>query len=133
MVVIRLSRAGTKKRPFYKIVAADSRSPRDGKFIEKLGFYNPIARGQEVALRLDSECYENWLAKGAQTTARVASLYKLHQKNGGQDLPARFEKTSKAPVGDEVVQVLVKPVKQLSEDEDDHSQETPPTTAEVDE
>lgn len=76
MVTIRLSRGGAKKRPFYHVVVADSRSRRDGKYIERIGFFNPIARGQEVRLRLDSERVQYWLGTGAQPSDRVASLIK---------------------------------------------------------
>jgi small subunit ribosomal protein S16 len=74
MVTIRLSRGGAKKRPFYHVVVADSRSRRDGKYIERLGFFNPIARGQETRLRLDTERVQYWLATGAQPSDRVVSL-----------------------------------------------------------
>ena len=74
MVKIRLARAGAKKRPFYHLVAADSRSPRDGRFIERLGFFNPIAVGGEVRLRVDTERVEHWVARGAQMTERAAKL-----------------------------------------------------------
>ena len=74
MVKIRLARAGAKKRPFYHLVAADSRSPRDGRFIERLGFFNPIAVGGEVRLRVDAERVEHWVACGAQLTDRAAKL-----------------------------------------------------------
>lgn len=80
MVVIRLARGGSKKRPFYSINVADARSPRDGRFIERIGFFNPIARGQEEAVRIDMERVEYWLAKGAQPTDRVASLLKQAKK-----------------------------------------------------
>jgi len=76
MVVIRLARGGSKKRPFYHVNVADARSPRDGRFIERVGFYNPVARGQEEPLRLDIERIEYWLGKGAQPTERVAKLLK---------------------------------------------------------
>jgi small subunit ribosomal protein S16 len=76
MVTIRLSRGGAKKRPFYHVVVADSRSRRDGKYIERIGFFNPIARGQETRLRLDSERVQYWLGTGAQPSERVASLIK---------------------------------------------------------
>ena len=74
MVKIRLARAGAKKRPFYHLVAADSRSPRDGRFIERLGFFNPIAAGEEVRLRVNIERVDHWLARGAQLTERAAKL-----------------------------------------------------------
>ena len=71
MVVIRLARGGSKKRPFYSIVVADSRYSRDGRFIEQLGFYNPIARGGEIPLKLNLESLDAWVAKGAQLSDRV--------------------------------------------------------------
>ncbi len=76
MVTIRLSRGGAKKRPFYHVVVADSRCRRDGKYIERIGFFNPIARGQEMRLRLDSERVQYWLGTGAKPSDRVASLIK---------------------------------------------------------
>ncbi|WP_394262012.1 30S ribosomal protein S16 [Moraxella boevrei] len=80
MVVIRLARGGAKKRPFYQIVVTDSRSPRDGRYIENIGFFNPIAQGQEVPVRIDIETYEAWLNKGAQPTDRVKALFKAYKK-----------------------------------------------------
>jgi small subunit ribosomal protein S16 len=80
MVVIRLSRGGSKKRPFYHIVAADSRSPRDGKYLERLGFFNPIASGQEERLRLERDLVTQWVAKGAQISDRVQALIKEWDK-----------------------------------------------------
>jgi len=76
MVTIRLSRGGAKKRPFYNIVVADSRNARNGRFIERVGFFNPLARGQEEALRLDMDRVQHWLANGAATSERVAKLIK---------------------------------------------------------
>ncbi|GAA3922125.1 30S ribosomal protein S16 [Litoribacillus peritrichatus] len=76
MVVIRLARSGSKKRPFYHISVADSRNARDGRFIERVGFFNPVARGQEERLRIDSERVEYWVGKGAQLSDRVAKLVK---------------------------------------------------------
>jgi len=76
MVTIRMARGGAKKRPFYNIVVTDSRNKRDGRFIERLGFFNPIAAGQEERLRLDRERVDYWLAQGAQTSERVAKLLK---------------------------------------------------------
>ena len=76
MVVIRLSRGGSKKRPFYHITVADRRNSRNGRFIERVGFFNPIARGQEVRLKLDSEAIGRWVAKGAQVSPRVDVLMK---------------------------------------------------------
>jgi small subunit ribosomal protein S16 len=76
MVTIRLARGGSKKRPFYHITVADSRRSRDGRYIERLGFFNPIARGQEERLRLDSERLNHWVGEGAQLSERVAKLAK---------------------------------------------------------
>jgi small subunit ribosomal protein S16 len=76
MVVIRLSRGGSKKRPFYQVTVTDRRNSRDGRFIERLGFFNPIARGQEERLRLDLEKIAAWAAKGAQISPRVKALMK---------------------------------------------------------
>jgi small subunit ribosomal protein S16 len=76
MVVIRLARGGSKKRPFYHITVADQRNARDGRFIERLGFFNPVARGQEERLRLDLERVAYWQSKGAQPSQRVATLLK---------------------------------------------------------
>ncbi|MDY6943475.1 MAG: 30S ribosomal protein S16 [Pseudomonadota bacterium] len=76
MVTIRLSRGGAKKRPFYHIVVADSRCPRDGRYIERLGFFNPQASGEEESLRLDKDRIDYWLSQGAQASERVAKLLK---------------------------------------------------------
>lgn len=76
MVTIRLARAGAKKRPFYHIVVADSRSPRDGRFIERLGFYNPIAVGAEEKLRINNDRIEYWVSQGAQPSSAVSRLLK---------------------------------------------------------
>jgi small subunit ribosomal protein S16 len=80
MVVIRLARGGSKKRPFYHLNVADQRNPRDGRFIERLGFYNPVARGQEEELRVDLERVQYWISKGAKATDTVAKLLKDAQK-----------------------------------------------------
>jgi small subunit ribosomal protein S16 len=80
MVSIRLARGGSKKRPFYHVVVSDSRSPRDGRYIERLGFFNPQARGQEEELRIDMERIDYWVSKGAQASERVASLIKSSRK-----------------------------------------------------
>ena len=80
MVTIRLARGGAKKRPFYHVVVTDSRNRRDGKYIERVGFFNPIAQGGEVRLQLNQERVQYWLSHGAQTSDRVASLIKEHRK-----------------------------------------------------
>lgn len=80
MVTIRLARGGSKKRPFYNIVVTDSRNARDGRFIEKIGFFNPIARGQDQKLRLDLDRVKHWVSTGAQQSERVAQLVKQAQQ-----------------------------------------------------
>ena len=76
MVTIRLARGGYKKRPFYHITVADSRRARNSRFIERVGFFNPIARGQEERLRLDNARIDYWVSQGAQLSDRVAKLVK---------------------------------------------------------
>ncbi len=80
MVVIRLARTGSKKKPFYHVVVADSRSPRDGRFIERLGFFNPYARGEEQKLRLNRDRISHWAGVGAQLSQRVQTLVKEWDK-----------------------------------------------------
>ncbi len=76
MVTIRLSRGGAKKKPFFHITVSDSRRARDGRFIERIGFYNPLAKGQEERLRLDLERMAFWQSQGAQVSPRVTNLAK---------------------------------------------------------
>lgn len=76
MVTIRLSRGGAKNRPFYHVVVTDSRNARDGRYIERVGFFNPLARGKEERLRLDNERIDYWRSNGAQPSDRVAKLIK---------------------------------------------------------
>ena len=76
MVTIRLARGGAKNRPFYHIVVTDSRNSRDGRYIERLGFFNPFARGNEERLRLEDERITYWKSVGAQPSDRVARLLK---------------------------------------------------------
>lgn len=80
MVSIRLSRSGAKKRPFYHLVVTDSRNRRDGRYIERLGFFNPVATGNEERLRMDVERIDFWIGRGAQPSDRVASLLKGRRK-----------------------------------------------------
>ena len=80
MVTIRLSRGGAKKEPFYSVVVTDHRKKRDGSFIERVGFFNPVARGKSEKLRLDMARVNYWLGCGAQTSERVAQLLKMHGK-----------------------------------------------------
>ncbi len=76
MVTIRLARGGAKKKPFYHVVVTDSRNRRDGRYIERLGFFNPMAKGKSEKLRIDKERIEYWISKGAQTSERVGKLLK---------------------------------------------------------
>ena len=77
MVTIRLARHGAKKSPFYHVTVAEKSAKRDGRFIERIGFYNPIARGADVPLRIDLARFDHWLANGAQPTERVRQLAAL--------------------------------------------------------
>ena len=83
MVTIRLSRGGAKKRPFYHVVVTDSRNKRDGRYIERLGFFNPIATGKAERLSLNEARIEYWVGHGAQTTDRVTTLLKEFRKTAG--------------------------------------------------
>ena len=98
-VVIRMARAGTKKRPFYHIVAADSRSPRDGRFIERLGYYNPLLpKDKEERLKLDMDKVKAWMKKGAQPSDRVmrfldaAGVAKREKRNNPERAIPRKER-----------------------------------------
>lgn len=80
MVSIRLSRAGAKKRPFYHVVVTDSRNRRDGRYIERVGFFNPVGTEREVNLKVDLERVDYWLGQGARPSERVAALLKASRK-----------------------------------------------------
>lgn len=80
MVSIRLARTGAKKRPYYHMVAADSRSPRNGRYIERLGFYNPIAAEGEEGMRLNLERIDYWVSAGAQLSDRATKLVKSYRE-----------------------------------------------------
>ena len=102
-VVIRMSRAGTKKRPFYHIVIADSRFPRDGRFIERLGFFNPLLpKDHKDRLKLDLDKVKAWMAKGAQPSDRVmrfldaAGVAKRETRNNPEKAVPRKERKAKA-------------------------------------
>lgn len=81
MVIIRLARAGGHKRPFYHVVVTDSRNKRDGKYIERIGYFNPIARGQEVQLNINLDRFEYWVGCGAQLSERIKKLAKIAREN----------------------------------------------------
>lgn len=85
MVVIRLSRGGAKKRPFYHIVVADKRRPRDGNFIEQVGYFNPIAAGKDVRLNIDLARIQYWINTGAKPSDRVSYLMKMHQETAAAE------------------------------------------------
>ena len=102
-LVIRMARAGTKKRPFYHIVLADSRSPRDGRFIERLGYYNPLLpKDKEERLKLDLDKVQAWMKKGAQPSDRVmrfldkAGIAKRKPRNNPEKAVPRKERKAKA-------------------------------------
>ena len=102
-VVIRMARAGTKKRPFYHIVAADSRAPRDGRFIERLGYFNPLLpKDKEERLKLDMDKVKDWMKKGAQPSDRVmrfldkAGVAKREKRNNPEKAIPRKERKAKA-------------------------------------
>lgn len=95
MVKIRLARTGAKKRPFYHVVVTHSRNKRDGGFIERLGFYNPVAQGKDVALKLDLERVAHWQSQGAQTTETVLRLIRQQRQQQG--------KAAEAAAAEEVV------------------------------
>lgn len=80
MVTIRLARGGAKRRPFYQIVVTNSRNARDGRFIERIGFFNPIASGKAEELRLDLDRVEHWVGLGATVSDRVSALIKQAKK-----------------------------------------------------
>jgi small subunit ribosomal protein S16 len=95
-VVIRLTRGGAKKRPFYHIVAADSRKARDGRYIERLGYYNPIATGQEIPLFLEQDRITYWTQQGAKPSERVANLLKQFSLGKLKSVPAAEQGLGKA-------------------------------------
>lgn len=88
MVKIRLTRGGAKKRPFYHIIVTDSREKRDGRALERLGFFNPIAAGADVPLKLDTDRIDYWVGVGAQMSDKVRALYKQAKRLGGSGAAA---------------------------------------------
>ena len=102
-VVLRMARAGTKKRPVYHIVAADSRAPRDGRFIERLGYFNPLLpKDKEDRLKLDMDKVKSWIAKGAQPSDRIkrfldaAGVLKRETRNNPEKAVPRKERKARA-------------------------------------
>jgi small subunit ribosomal protein S16 len=96
MVVIRLSRGGSKKSPFYNVVVADSRNRRDGRFIERVGFYNPSAKANAESLRIDAARVTHWTGNGAQMSDTVARLVKTHAKGPEFAIAAKIKDAAKA-------------------------------------
>lgn len=96
MVIIRLARGGAKKNPFYSVVVADSRNRRDGRFIERVGFYDPFAKEGQEGLRLDSARITHWQSNGARLSDCVARLVKNHAKGPEAMLAAKQKETAKA-------------------------------------
>jgi len=115
-VVIRMARAGTKKRPVYHIVVADSRYPRDGRFIERLGFFNPLLpKDHKDRLRLDLDKVKSWMVKGAQPSDRVmrfldaAGVAKREQRNNPEKAIPRKERKAKAEADAKAAAAAPKP------------------------
>ena len=107
-VKIRLARGGAKKRPYYRVVVADARAPRDGAFIEKVGTYNPlVAKGEEGRVVLKKDRVEHWLANGAQPTERVA----LFIKEASINLPSAIKKSMEAREKAHVTKLSKKEIK----------------------
>ena len=96
MVIIRLARGGAKKTPFYNLVVADSRNRRDGRFIERVGFYNPSAKAGAESLRVDQERVTHWQSQGAQLSETVARLVKFHAKGPEHAIAAKAKDAAKA-------------------------------------
>ena len=80
MVTIRLTRSNAKKQPFFHVVVTDSRNRRDGRYIERIGFFNPVAVGEEVRLKINAERAQQWVSKGARASDRVAKLLKEQEQ-----------------------------------------------------
>ena len=96
MVIIRLARGGAKKTPFYNIVVADSRNRRDGRFIERVGFYNPSAKANAESLRVDEARITHWQSNGAQLSDTVARLVKFHAKGPEHAIASKAKDAAKA-------------------------------------
>ena len=92
MVVIRLARGGVRKRPFYHMVVTDSRKPRDSGYIERIGYFNPMARGKDVRFFIEADRYDYWLGQGAQPSDRVASLVKKEAKKAAKEAAEEADK-----------------------------------------
>ena len=122
MVGIRLSRHGAKKRPFYHIVVTDRRNKRNGRFIERLGFYNPIATGGEQSLKLELDRVDYWLGQGAQPSERVRQLIRRRRMEGAVTAEAPQETGAEDAGAEEAEETEVAEVAEVeaaaSEDEE---------------
>lgn len=100
MLVIRLARGGAKKRPFYHVVVADKRRARDGRFVERLGFSNPLASGRAESLRIDMTRFDHWVGVGAQPSPAVSRLARKQRRAAAAESPAEESDSVAAPAGD---------------------------------
>ena len=126
MLTIRLARAGAKKRPFFHITVADSRKPRDGRFVERVGYFNPISSGKEVRLEINQERIDYWLSQGAQVSDRVLTLIK--EKSETPEEKAKREQTKeKRRLRKVAKRVAAKPAEEPVEAA---AEETPPAEEE---
>ena len=143
MVIIRLARSGSKKNPYYFITVADERRPRDGSFIERLGFFNPTASGQEERLRIDIDKINEWISKGAQISERVKSLIK-ESKLTPEEFAAKIEakkakiESKKAAIAEKLAKESIEaaskeetPVEEEAPAEEPAADEEPPAEEEV--
>ena len=116
MLTIRLARAGAKKRPFFHITVADSRKPRDGRFVERIGYFNPISSGKEVRLEINQDRIDYWLSQGAQVSDRVLTLIK--EKNETPEGKAKREQVKeKRRLRKVAKRVAAKPVEETPAEE----------------
>ena len=121
MVTIRLSRSGAKKKPFFHITVTDSRKPRDGRFIERVGYFNPIAKGKELRLKVDHERIDYWLGVGASLSDRVALLVK--QSKFSPEEEEKFHKSKE----DKRIKILAKKKEKALKDSDAEANESSET------
>ena len=129
MLTIRLARAGAKKRPFFHITVADSRKPRDGRFIERVGYFNPISKGKEVRIEINQDRIDYWLSQGANISDRVLTLIKESNEtpeekekrvaNKEKRRPRKLAKRAEAKTSDE-------PAKAVQEGEEVSAEEEAP-------
>ena len=134
MVIIRLARSGAKKNPYYFITVADERRPRDGAFIERLGFFNPSAKGNEERLRIDLDKLESWVSNGAQVSERVNSLIK-EAKLTPEELIAKMEakKAKAAAKKAAIAEKLAKEAEEVAPAEEAPVEEAPAEEAPAEE